>query len=432
MPYEGEHSCRLKNPVKRAKTRRVNNDRKHDGKPYDVIYQMQNNKWVEQAYRYPTKNWTASAAKSHCKSHKGILFEPAKSEEKQSFEEPQAPIKACIFNSSLTFAEAEERPGFSIIGYSGKIIKDHWFWGDVAFDLNGLKFAKKPTPILEEHFTSRRIGFSTKQEITDKVTVEGLFLENDNAAAMARDLKAGFPMEASLYVPPSVVEKVEKGASVEVNGQTLHGPGAVFRKAQIKEVSMCVFGADSNTQSMAYTDNDKTQVKFNLIKEKSIMADEQLTIETFAELHPEIYKEIFEKARAERIEAGKSEAQKLAAQWFAELKKVCGEDTELLVEFVEKQTSIEDAKAAKMAKLEATNKEQAEQIKKLSEKKVDPAVAEFNDTAPDPKATEKFDEAAATDEQLKEHYNKDKNLQDEFHSVEAYLAYIAKDVRKGD
>jgi len=360
-------------------------------------------------------------------------YEPAtKSSKKQSFEEPQAPVRACIFNSSLNFAEAEERPGFTIIGYSGKIIKDHWYWGDVAFDLQGLRFAKRPTPILEEHFTSRRIGFTTKQEITDKVTVEGLFLENDNAVSMAKDLKAGFPMEASLFVPPSVVEKVEKGASVEVNGQTLHGPGAVFRKAQIKEVSMCVFGADSNTLSAAYADNDKTKVKFNLIKEKTIMADEQLTSETFAELHPEIYKEVFEKARAEGIETGKAEAQKSAAKWFAELKKICGGDQELLVEFIEKQTGIEDAKAAKMAKLEATNKQQAEQIKELSEKKVDPAVDEFRDQPPAPGAEEKFDEARATDEQLKDHYAKTRALQDEFHSVEAYLAYIAKDVRKGD
>lgn len=36
--------------------------------------------------------------------------------------------------------------------------------------------------------------------------------------------------------------------------------------------------------------------------------------------------------------------------------------------------------------------------------------------------------SGATDEQLKEHYNQTPELQDEFHSSEAYLAYVRHDV----
>ncbi len=347
----------------------------------------------------------------------------------QSNSEPQAPVRACLFNSSLSFAEAAEKPGFSIVGYSGDIIKDHWYWGDVAFDLEGLKFAKARTPVLEEHFTSNRIGFATKQEITDKVTVDGQFLENDTAVSMARDLKSGFPMEASLYVPPSVVERVEEGASVEVNGKTLRGPGVVFRKAVIKEVSMCVFGADSNTRSMAmaYTDNDKTQIKFNLIKEKSIMAKETLTIETFAEEYPEIRSAVFAEGKAEGI----AEAKKQTAGQFAELQKICGSDNELLVQCLAEGKNPAEASAMKMAKLESANKELTEKLEKSSEQKVDPAIDEFRDQAKTPGANEKFDEAKATDQQLKDHYEANQDLQDEFHGVEAYLAYVQKEVREG-
>jgi len=71
MPYPNEFSCRLRQPVKDAPTRRKNGAREHNGKKYDVIYQEQESKWVEQAYRYPKKTWTASEARSHCKSHKG-------------------------------------------------------------------------------------------------------------------------------------------------------------------------------------------------------------------------------------------------------------------------------------------------------------------------------------------------------------------------
>ena len=78
-PYPNEHACRLVTP-NGGKTRRKNGAQEHEGKKYDVIYQEKDDgKWEQQAYRYPKETWTAAEAKAHCKSHKGILFEPAKS-----------------------------------------------------------------------------------------------------------------------------------------------------------------------------------------------------------------------------------------------------------------------------------------------------------------------------------------------------------------
>ena len=70
-PFPSEHSCRLKSPVAGAKTRRSNGAQEHDGKKYDVIYQLQGGKWVQQAYRYPKEHWTSEQAAAHCKSHDG-------------------------------------------------------------------------------------------------------------------------------------------------------------------------------------------------------------------------------------------------------------------------------------------------------------------------------------------------------------------------
>jgi len=78
MPYPNEHACRLLPPRAGAPTARKNGEREHEGKKYDVIYQKQaNGKWEDQAYRYPKETWSESQAASHCKSHKGIEFEPA-------------------------------------------------------------------------------------------------------------------------------------------------------------------------------------------------------------------------------------------------------------------------------------------------------------------------------------------------------------------
>lgn len=69
MPYPNEHSCRLSDPDQYQEFRRVNNDRKSNGKPIHVIYGIKNEDGKrtseEQAYRYPTKNWSETEARRH-------------------------------------------------------------------------------------------------------------------------------------------------------------------------------------------------------------------------------------------------------------------------------------------------------------------------------------------------------------------------------
>jgi hypothetical protein len=79
MPYPNEHSCRLQDPDQYDSFARGECDQKHNGKCIDVIYGIKNNPKRHsevQALRYPTKNWTESEARDHCKTRKGS-FEPA-------------------------------------------------------------------------------------------------------------------------------------------------------------------------------------------------------------------------------------------------------------------------------------------------------------------------------------------------------------------
>jgi len=75
--------------------------------------------------------------------------------------EDNAPSSACVLNEKMevTFADSENGNKFRIVGYSGGIIKNHWYWGNLAIDLTGVKFFKNRIPVLEEHFKSSRIGF---------------------------------------------------------------------------------------------------------------------------------------------------------------------------------------------------------------------------------------------------------------------------------
>jgi hypothetical protein len=106
MPYPGEHSCRLIEPIKGAPTKRKNGDREHNGKKYDVIYQQQKGKWEDQAFRYPKETWKADEARNHCKSHNGILFEPA-SDAKEGMMDTGNTIMIGAFTHNSTVADNE-------------------------------------------------------------------------------------------------------------------------------------------------------------------------------------------------------------------------------------------------------------------------------------------------------------------------------------
>ena len=85
MPYPGEHACRLVNPgdCQDGSFRRANNERTHEGKSYHVVYAKRKSDGVQvdQSYRYPTDDWSEAEARSHCKDHDGLRFEPAADEE---------------------------------------------------------------------------------------------------------------------------------------------------------------------------------------------------------------------------------------------------------------------------------------------------------------------------------------------------------------
>jgi hypothetical protein len=441
MPYENEHTAVLQD------SKKYDPDsfrRTHGGKIYgkitvpktiDILWAKLKGKSKPTDYphpvslRFPTKNWTVQTAKAWLKKNKVSYrkFEPAKKKEKSSMSENTAPIKACIFhdNAEVTFAQGDDdKKGnhFRIVGYSGGVMKNHWFWGNVAFDLRGMKFAKSRTPVLAEHFRDVRIGFTTKQEIKDQVVVEGPFLDNPNAQNLRADMQKGFPMEASLLVPALVVEHVREGASVKVNGHTLQGPGTVFRQCSIKEVSMCVFGLDSKTKSLAGADGDNQKIKFNLIQETSIMSEETQTVteiesvESFAALYPEFHAEI----KATGVEEGKKEERAL----FAALQDACGDDHELMVQcFTENKSPIEAMKLHG-EKLGKKNAELAAEVTDLQKKKpaVEAAVTEFTDAATPP--GEQTETGSADEDTWKKEFAADADLRVEFGGDEkAYIAF---------
>jgi len=149
---------------------------------------------------------------------------------------------------------------FSMTAYSGGIIK-HPLWGQLAIDLAGVEIARSDMPCLRDHDAGQIVGWTEKVEKGGRVAVEGVFSGQTQAA---KDVMAladeGFPWQASIYIPATEIEFVDRGMQAEVNGQKLSGPGAVFRKSRLREVSFCAVGADPHTSAAALSDAVQVEI----------------------------------------------------------------------------------------------------------------------------------------------------------------------------
>jgi hypothetical protein len=187
----------------------------------------------------------------------------------------QVPKNAFAFLSDVTpecsFEEgSEDISGFKMVGYSGKEIKDHWYWGNLAFDLNGFKFNKDKFPVLWSHDSfdmDNILGFSTGPSITDEGLVfteqDTTFVDNERTKQFREYSKKGVPFQASIRGNPTKIEYVPEGESVEVNGFQLNGPGHVWRETELVECSVCMFGADSHTSSKMFTEAGEEMVNLS-------------------------------------------------------------------------------------------------------------------------------------------------------------------------
>jgi len=151
--------------------------------------------------------------------------------------------------------------------YSGGVIKGHYWWGDLAIDLTGIKFDRSKYPVLENHRTDKKIGFSKKPLVTDKLELNPKttkFVNTEASREFQQTSSDGFPYQASMYAIPSVIERVSDGEKVKVNGFTFKGPGTVWRKCLYQEASVCVFGWDTKTKSEAFS-KEKVEVEYEEI-----------------------------------------------------------------------------------------------------------------------------------------------------------------------
>lgn len=153
----------------------------------------------------------------------------------------------------LAAAQGDKPRTFDMLANSGEAIP-HWYFGKLAIDLSGVQHQQR-VPLLLDHDTGQRLGFTTEVKAdASGLRAKGQFLGGDATKALLADADQGFPFQASVYLQAQQVQRLADNETASVNGRLVNGPATIFRRSQLREVTMTVMGADPNTSTAALSD----------------------------------------------------------------------------------------------------------------------------------------------------------------------------------
>lgn len=155
---------------------------------------------------------------------------------------------------------------FKMVARSGDSI-DHWFWGTVVHDLEGMQLNSSKVAIDYIHDDNQVIGYANRFDIeTGNLEASGAltpYKESDRASEIVYKSKQGVPYQASInFAGDGIkVEEFGPGQSVNVNGRQFSGPVTVIREWPLRGIAVCPYGADSNTATeFSETNNQEVTV----------------------------------------------------------------------------------------------------------------------------------------------------------------------------
>jgi len=140
-------------------------------------------------------------------------------------------------------------PRFSMVAYTGGVMRIAGFPHPVVVDLEGLRVDRQDIPVRLDHNPRQGVGHTQRVVVENgQVIAEGLVSRDTSwARDVARSAVNGFPWQASIGAVVIDAQFVPNGQSVTVNGRTFDGPVHVVRQALLKEISFVDSGADAKT-----------------------------------------------------------------------------------------------------------------------------------------------------------------------------------------
>lgn len=161
-------------------------------------------------------------------------------------------MKQIRFTSRLVDLTASGKARkFSILAYSGGLLRVDGFQHGVVVDLAGLQ-ASAAVPIILDHNATTDTTIGQTSEINNdgkRLVLAGQVTgQSQRVLAVIAQADAGYSWQASIGCSVESSEDIPAGSKVTVNGQTFVGPIIVARRTVLRETSVLPVGADATTQ----------------------------------------------------------------------------------------------------------------------------------------------------------------------------------------
>ena len=153
---------------------------------------------------------------------------------------------------TITAAEGDKKlPTFSMVAYTGGVMRISGFYDPVVVDLEGVQIDKQQIPVRLDHDSRQGVGHTDRVAIDKgKIVASGVISRDTSwAREVAKSGSNGFPWQASIGANVEISEFLDAGKSAVVNGETVTGPAIIARQSVLKEISFTDIGADSNTSA---------------------------------------------------------------------------------------------------------------------------------------------------------------------------------------
>jgi phage major head subunit gpT-like protein len=139
-------------------------------------------------------------------------------------------------------------PRFSMVGYSGGVIRQAWSREPIVIDLAGMSVPSVIPIVFGHDYSLESVLGQGTGTVASQLVIEGAILAQCEAATQVVQLgDRGYQWQASVGADVDEDYLVADGDTAQINGQTFTGPLRVVKRSTLRECSFVTLGADAAT-----------------------------------------------------------------------------------------------------------------------------------------------------------------------------------------
>lgn len=139
-------------------------------------------------------------------------------------------------------------PRFSMVGYTGGIIRQMWSREPVVIDLAGMTVPSVVPIVFGHDYSLEAVLGQGTASVGSELVIDGAILAESEAAGQVVKLgDKGYQWQASVGADVDEQTLVGSGDTVTVNGRTFDGPVRIVTRSTLRECSFVTLGADAAT-----------------------------------------------------------------------------------------------------------------------------------------------------------------------------------------